>query len=81
MPVTTRLRDLLGEVRRTRVAYDLELHRRRPEAYQVNATRLAVLMALEDYASALGQQNLPVPPKMHRDLKMLRLLCAQTRAV
>ncbi|MGC4112521.1 MAG: hypothetical protein QM747_19280 [Nocardioides sp.] len=81
MPVAGgELRHFLEEVRRAQEAYDAELHRRpHPGEVQVTATRNAVLVALEDYASALGQQNLPVPPKMHRDLQMLRILCANGR--
>jgi hypothetical protein len=49
--------------------------RERTDLLAIAATREATLAALEDYASAIVRQGLPVPPAVNRDLRLLRALC------
>jgi len=66
---------LLAEVLRTRAHHGLVLQRSRTGSPEVRGTRQAALRALEHYVSALRSRDLPVPPRLRRDLTMLRLLC------
>ena len=70
------LKPLLDEVLRTRAQHSGVLRRRPTGSAEAARTRRAALRALEDYVSALRARELPVPPKLQRDLTMWRLLCA-----
>jgi hypothetical protein len=72
------LQRLFDEVTRTRTEHRHELGNR-VDASVVFATREASLAALENYVDALQARHLPTPPTMHRDLKLLRILCADAR--
>lgn len=50
----------------------------RLNAFLVEATRTEWLSALESYVSALQSCRLPIPPTLHRDMTMLRALCARS---
>jgi hypothetical protein len=73
------LQQLYDEVTRTRTEHRHELGNR-VDAAVVFATREASLEALENYVAALQERHLPTPPTMHRDLKLLRMLCADARS-
>ena len=70
------LSHLLDEVLRTRVHHRLVLQRKRADSVDSNKARRAALRALENYVAALNARELPVPPRIQRDLRMLRILCA-----
>jgi hypothetical protein len=70
------LKLLFDEVLRTRERHARSLQRKRTGSAEVVRSRRAAMLALEDYIAALRSRELPVPPKMQRDLTMLRNLCA-----
>jgi hypothetical protein len=72
------LRHLLEEVIRTKAEHRDELGRRINPTL-IFSTREASLTALEDYVFFLEALRLPVPPRMHRDLEILRVLCLEIR--
>jgi hypothetical protein len=72
------LRNLLQDVIRTRAEHRHELGKRFDPTL-ILSTREASLSALEAYVAALEERRLPIPPTMHRDLKLLRILCAEAR--
>jgi hypothetical protein len=72
------LRHLLQEVIRTKAEHRHELGKRLDPSL-ILSTREASLRALEAYVAALEERHLPTPPTMHRDLKLLRLLCSEAR--
>jgi len=71
------LRRLLEEVTRTKAEHRDELSRPINPAL-ISSTREASLTAMEDYVCFLEALHLPVPPRMHRDLEILRVLCVET---
>jgi hypothetical protein len=66
---------LLAEVRRTRTAQHETQQLVGASALSMVPARRASLAALEAYAGALDRRGWPVPPKMRRDLQLLRSLC------
>ena len=67
------LRDLLAEVLRTR---QIQLEEQRGASAQtLLPVRRASLQALENYTVALHQRGWPTPPRMSRDIQLLRALC------
>lgn len=58
-----------------RLAHDLvhELRRGRPIVHdRLSAARRALLMAMESYAAELTARGLPLPRKLHGDLRLQR---------
>jgi len=69
------LRDLLAEVLRTRQIQLEEQGQRGASAQTLLPVRRASLQALENYTVALHQRGWPTPPRMSRDIQLLRALC------
>jgi hypothetical protein len=74
------LRLLLDAVVRTRAQHSIVLRRCPTGSPEAIRTRRAALGALEHYVSALRARDLPVPPKLQRDLTMWRNLCADPKS-
>ena len=72
------LQQLLAEVVRTRDEHRRELQRRAGSP-ELGLSREAALDALEVYVAALTERRWPIPPRMNRDLQLLRALCGQRR--
>jgi hypothetical protein len=69
------LQDLFDALVQARSEHRHELGKRMDPTL-VLLTRRAWLAALEAYADALATRCLPTPPAVHRDIEILRLLCA-----
>lgn len=75
---TADLQRLLDDMKSTKVAHRLALGGRL-DLFRIESTRSESLVALEAYVSALDARGLPIPPPLHRDLDLLRRLCAPSR--
>jgi hypothetical protein len=69
------LQQLLDDLKRARSSHRDAL-RGRVDTPHVESTRADTLVAAEAYVSALHERRLPIPPRLHRDLVILRILCA-----
>lgn len=82
MPIRThpveRLRLLFERLVEARAAHRRQLGRRL-DPTRIRRSREESLAALENYVGALYRCGLPIPPALHRDLQLLRGLCAGPR--
>jgi hypothetical protein len=72
------LRALMDEVVRARAAQDQVRTRSSVAPEELRRARRAHLRALENYALALDRLGWPPPPKLCREMHLLRSLCGVT---
>lgn len=67
------LHRLLDEIKTAKLVHQRALDRH-PNASMVESTRTDWRSALTTYMDALDARHLPIPPRLHRDLEILRCL-------